>query len=101
MDHVSNSNFYRKKLPGIFTGDDQADTTSILKEKLKTLTPVPMPLDMKRANDQAGTILKSPRRARASIPLSPINRDIGPIKEANQRGAMSVPRRKGSVGMSP
>ena len=53
MDHVSHSNFYRKKLPGIFTGEDQADTTSILKEKLKFLTPVPIPTEIKRANEQA------------------------------------------------
>ena len=46
MDHVSNTNYYRKNLPSIFTGESNTDHTGILQEKLKTLTPVPLPLEL-------------------------------------------------------
>jgi len=47
MDHVNNSNFFRKQLPNIFTGEAETDISSVLTEKLKTLTPVPMPTSIK------------------------------------------------------
>ena len=46
MDHVSNTNYYRKNMPGLFTGKVSTDQSNIMQEKLKNLTPVPMPLDL-------------------------------------------------------
>jgi len=37
MDHVSNTNYYRKNLPNIFIGEVKADSSAILKEKLQNL----------------------------------------------------------------
>ena len=48
MDHVSSTNYFRKKLPNIFTGGDAPNQQNILKEKLAVLAPVPMPIDFKR-----------------------------------------------------
>ena len=51
MDHVSNTNYYRKNLPAIFTGKSNTDHSSILQDKLKTLAPVPLPINLQRANE--------------------------------------------------
>ena len=48
MDHVSSTNYFRKKLPNIFTGSDAPNQQNILNEKLAVLAPVPMPINIKR-----------------------------------------------------
>ena len=49
MDHISSANFYRKKLPEIFTGEMKNDQAAIMKEKLSILEQVPLPVHMRKA----------------------------------------------------
>ena len=74
MEHVNSSNYYRKHLPNIFTGEVQADSSTILKDKLKMLEPVPLPAEVRKAKEHA-SVLKLNNSLKASG--SQRNLDLG------------------------
>ena len=97
MDHVSNTNYYRKNLPAIFTGEDNADYSSILSEKLKTLTPVPLPIDLVRANQHKKIIVEAELKRLNRNNSSARNLDISNINESSPMAGSSIKR--GSVSV--
>lgn len=103
MDHVNNSNFFRKQLPNIFTGEAETDISSVLTEKLKTLTPVPMPTSIKiqEMHEQNLEMHRSPKATSprfGSADLSPIyEKPVRKTLDGIKRGSQSVGRRANSL----
>ena len=76
LDHINGANYYRKHLPNIFTGEDKADPSSLLQEKLKMLAPVPLPIDVKKANDHQKSMHEQTLKRNASQNM---NMDINSV----------------------
>ena len=52
MNHVNSTNYYRKQLPHIVKGEVTTnDQSNIMQEKLKEMAPVPLPPDIRRAQE--------------------------------------------------
>ena len=107
MDHVSSTNYFRKKLPNIFTGGDAPNQSNILKEKLAVLAPVPMPIDIKRQSDHQKVLEKNRTIAKntslRSLSLNPIEEEVPNIRTEDgiRRGSMSVGPRWKQKGYDP
>ena len=98
MDHVSNTNYFRKNLPHIFTGESAGDSSSILQEKLKNFSPVPLPIELKKAQDHQVIIEKHRQLSPLKNSYSTRTIDIGSVDEHTMRGARgSISGRRQSV----
>lgn len=92
MDHVSDTNYFRKHLPNIFTGESTADQSSILQEKLKTLAPVPLPNKIMKSNEHKITIEKFKQLSPLRNVRSTRNLDMNTVQERPNRTLDGIKR---------
>ena len=76
-EHINNANFFRKYLPDMFSGDSKPnwDQMAVIRDKMKSISPVPVPLEIKNAKEhqQVLKLNRSPAGSKRSLDLETIN----------------------------